>query len=219
MNFQNQIDYGQAYGIDVLGGVQVLEPLSLDTLKSLIVIRCGLLTPVFSEPETMAQAIATWFSVNAWGISKMVETASTDYLPLENYRRTESSSRNLTRARGETEKEKENTKDGGTIGDEFQNETEKTVSAYNSETYAPEEKNLSGGENTRTIDTGRDRSMERSSSENLADKESEERLTYGNIGTMTTQQMFNEELDLLERFNPYEWIISKFEKDLFLALW
>ena len=36
---------------------------------------------------------------------------------------------------------------------------------------------------------------------------------------MTTQKMFNEELDLLERFNPYEWIVSRMERDLFLALW
>ena len=211
MNFQNQIDYGQLYGIDVLGGVQVLEPLNLDTLKSLIVIRCGLLTPLYSEPETMAQAISNWFDVNAYGIGKMVDMAKTEYLPLENYRRNESVTRGLERARGEDE----TTKDTGDITDEYHNTTEKTVSAFNSTEYAPDEKTEASGDNTRTLNTERGRKL----AETQKDSEKEERLVYGNVGTMTTQQMFNEELDLLDRFNPYEWIVSRMERDLFLALW
>lgn len=211
MNFQNQIDYGQLYGIDVLGGVQAIEPLNLDTLKSLIVIRCGLLTPVFSEPETMAAAIENWFKVNAWGIGKMIATANTDYLPLENYRRNESVTRALDRERGEDEK----TTDSGDITDNYHNNTEKTVSAYNSTEYAPDEKTSGTGDNTRTLDTERGRKL----AETQTDNETEQRLVYGNIGTMTTQTMFNEELDLLERFNPYEWIVSRMERELFLALW
>lgn len=211
MNFQNQIDYGQSFGIDVLGGVQVLEPLNLDTLKSLIVIRCGLLTPLYSEPETMAQAISTWFDVNAYGIGKMLDMAKTEYLPLENYRRNESVTRGLERERGENER----TTDTGDITDEYHNATEKTVSAFNSTEYAPDEKTEATGDNTRTLDTERGRNL----TETQTDNETEERLVYGNIGTMTTQQMFNEELDLLDRFNPYEWIVSRMEHELFLALW
>ena len=211
MNFQNQIDYGQSFGIDVLGGVHVLEPLNLDTLKSMIVIRCGLLTPLYSEPETMAQAISNWFDVNAYGIGKMIDMAKTEYLPLENYRRNESVTRGLERARGEDE----TTKDTGDITDEYHNTTEKTVSAFNSTEYAPDEKTVATGDNTRTLNTERGRKL----AETQKDSEKEDKLVYGNIGTMTTQQMFNEELDLLERFNPYEWIVSKLEHDLFLALW
>ena len=36
---------------------------------------------------------------------------------------------------------------------------------------------------------------------------------------MTTQEMFNQELDLLERFNPYDWIVSRIENELFLGIW
>ena len=211
MNFQNQVDYSQEFGIDILGGVQAPEPLNVETLKNIIMLRCGLLTPLFSEPDTMASAITVWFNVNAYGISKMLDLAKTEYLPLENYRRNETANRTLDRERGENE----TTADSGTITDDYANNNEKTVSAYNSEEYAPDEKNQADGNNERSIDTERTRGL----SENLADTESETRLVYGNIGTMTTQQMFNEELDLLERFNPYEWIVSKLEHDLFLALW
>lgn len=231
MNFQNQVDWGELNGLDVLAGVKAPEPLSLETLKGFIMMRCGLLTPLYSEPETMASAIALWFNVHAYGISKMLDLASTEYLPLENYRRVESgnttrgevetTNRNLTRTTGENE----TTADNGTISDDYENHTEKTVSAYNESTYSPDEKNDSDGNNVRTIDTDRARikSGTLGDAENIARNHTEnskdDRLVYGNIGTMTAQDMFNQELDLLERFNPYEWIVAKFETDLFLSLW
>ena len=239
MNFQNQVDWGKLNGVDVLAGVKAPEPLSLDTLKGFIMMRCGLLTPLYSEPETMASAITLWFNVHAYGISKMLDLASTEYLPLENYRRVEEGTKSSTRARGEKEDterdlyrttgETENTTDGGTITDDYENHTEKTVSAYNESEYSPDEKNDSEGGNTRTLDTERERAktgtlgddenVRRNLTENVQDTGQDSRLVYGNVGTMTTQSMFNEELDLLERFNPYEWIVARFENDLFLSLW
>lgn len=279
MNFQNQVDWGELNGVDVLAGVKAPEPLSLETLKSFIMMRCGLLTPLYSEPETMASAITIWFNVNAYGISKMMDLASTEYLPLENYRRVEEGSRSSTRARGETESgsksltrareesenserdlsrttgdtervtDNETTSDGGTISDEYTNSTEKTVSAYNESDYSPDEKTDSTGNNVRTIDTERTRDQEKNTTrsgtlgddentrrnlteniqdtgqdsrnltENVQDSGQDRRLAYGNIGTMTSQDMFNQELDLLERFNPYEWIVAKMENELFLSLW
>lgn len=251
MNFQNQVDWGQLNGLDVLAGVKAPEPLSLETMKSFIMLRCGLLTPLYSEPETMASAIELWFNVHAYGISKMLDLAATEYLPLENYRRTEEGSSSSTRARGEKEDterdlarttgdteritDNETTSDGGTIEDDYTNSTEKTVSAYNESTYSPDEKTDSTGKNVRTIDTERNREQEKNTTrsgtlgddentrrnltENIKDSGQDRRLVYGNIGTMTAQDMFNQELDLLERFNPYEWIVARFETDLFLSLW
>ena len=82
MNFQNQVDYGQEFGFDVLAGVPEIAPLNRDTLKSHIMMRCGLLIPLYSEPETMQAAIAHWFNYMAYDISKMIELAQTEYLPL-----------------------------------------------------------------------------------------------------------------------------------------
>ena len=231
MNFQNQVDWGQLNGVDVLAGVKAPEPLSLETLKGFIMMRCGLLTPLYSEPETMASAIALWFNVNAYGISKMLDLASTEYLPLENYRRVESGNatrgevetigRKLDRENGETE----TTADDGSITDRYENHNEKTVSAYNETTYSPDEKNDSSGNNVRTIDTDRVRTMTgtqndvENTTRNHNETSKDDRLVYGNIGTMTAQDMFNQELDLLARFNPYDWIVARMENDLFLSLW
>ena len=68
MNFQNQIDYGQDFGIDVLEGVPEISPLNQDRLKSHIVYKCGLLIPLYSEPIVMRDAISHWFSYMAWKV-------------------------------------------------------------------------------------------------------------------------------------------------------
>ena len=247
MNFQNQIEYGNLNGLDVLSGVPEIQPLNRDTLKSHIVFRCGLLIPLYSEPETMQAAIAHWFNYMAYDISKMLELAQTEYLPLENYRRTESESRDqwVTNDKTNTGTDTlahtgtigdsggETTTDTGTITDEYTNNNEHTVSAYNDSSYSPDNKDDGGGDNERTLNT--ERELTRSNTRtflntdtrtlNLADNGVEhnadkvDRLVYGNIGTMTAQDMFNQELDLLDRFNPYDWIVDRFEADLFLGIW
>lgn len=43
--------------------------------------------------------------------------------------------------------------------------------------------------------------------------------THGNIGVTTNQQMIQEELELLESFDIYDWIAAKMEKELFLQVY
>lgn len=211
MNFQNQVDYGQHFGIDVLAGVPDIDTLDTDTLKSHIMLRCGLLIPLYSEPETMQAAIAHWFHYMAYDIDKMVALKKTEYLPLENYRRQE----NETIWRHIKDDDDTTITDTGTITDDLDGTTTNEVSAYNDSDYSPDRKQTVDQTNGRTLDT--ERSDNRDYTRQHDERNS--KTVYGNIGTMTSQDMFNQELDLLERFNPYEWIVSKLEKDLFLGIW
>lgn len=43
--------------------------------------------------------------------------------------------------------------------------------------------------------------------------------THGNIGVTTNTQLINEELALLKKFNVYDWIASKFERDLCIQIY
>lgn len=211
MNFQNQIDYGQYYGIDILGGIPEIPPLNLDTLKSHIMIRCGLLIPLYSEPETMQAAFTHWFQYMDYDIKKMLLVSGIQYDPLENYRRNESE----TIWRHIKDDDDTTITDTGTITDDLDGTTTNEVSAYNDDDYSPERRQTVDQTNTRTLDTervdGRDYTRQHD--------ERNSRTVYGNIGTMTTQDMFNQELDLLERFNPYDWIVSRIENELFLGIW
>lgn len=236
MNFQNQIEYGNYYGIDILEGVPDIQTLDRDTLKSHIMFRCGLLTPLYSEPETMQAAITHWFSYMRYDIDKMIALSATEYLPLENFRRNETET--VTKNKNGTDVTQhtgtisdsggETTEDSGTITDEYGSEKERLVSAYNDDDYSPSEKEIvSNGENTRTLDTTREvtngntRTFLNTDSITRGETggETRTRLEFGNIGTMTAQDMFNQELDLLDRFNQYDWIVTRFEKDLFLGIW
>lgn len=211
MNFQNQVDYGQEFGIDVLSGVPEIAPLNRDTLKSHIMMRCGLLIPLYSEPETMQAAIAHWFNYMAYDISKMIELAQTEYLPLENYRRTENESLH-THIKDDDDT---TIADTGTITDDLDGTTTNEVSAFNESAYSPERKQTVDQTNTRTLDTGRSDQRDYTRQQDAENT----RTVYGNIGTMTAQDMFNQELDLLARFNPYDWIVDRMEHELFLGIW
>ena len=52
MNLQNLVNFCHGHGLpDPFSGATVPAPLNLDSVKSAIMIRCGLLTPVYPEPE------------------------------------------------------------------------------------------------------------------------------------------------------------------------
>lgn len=211
MNFQNQLDFGQHFGIDVLSGVPNIDTLDADILKSHIMFKCGLLIPLYSEPETMRNAISHWFSYMSYDIEKMIALKKTSYLPLENYRRQE----NETIWRHIKDDDDTTITDTGTITDDLDGTTTNDVSAYNESSYSPDRQQTVDQTNERTLDT--ERSDNRDYTRQHDERNS--RTVYGNIGTMTAQDMFNQELDLLERFNPYEWIVSRMEKELFLGIW
>ena len=42
---------------------------------------------------------------------------------------------------------------------------------------------------------------------------------YGNIGVMSSQDLFKQELELLDGFNLYEWIAKKFDDDLMIGVY
>ena len=42
---------------------------------------------------------------------------------------------------------------------------------------------------------------------------------YGNIGIMSSQDLFRQELELLDGFNLYEWIAKKFDDDLMIGVY
>lgn len=223
MNFQNLVEYGNYFGVDLLAGVPEIETLNRDTLKSHIMFRCGLLIPLYSEPETMQAAISHWFDYMAYDINKMVSLKKTEYLPLENYRRNETENiwRHIKDDDDTSIKDEQTITDSGTITDDLDGTTTNEVSAYNEDDYSPERRQTVDQTSERTLDTERKQETERSDNRDYTRQhdENNSRLVYGNIGTMTAQDMFNQELDLLERFNPYDWIVDRIEKELFLGIW
>ena len=83
-NLQNLMDYCKHIEIDIFEGCTVPEPLERDQVINNIMLRCGLLTPVYSEPETFKMMTKMWFQSNQWNFEHLVKIMLANYSPIEN---------------------------------------------------------------------------------------------------------------------------------------
>ena len=84
MNFQNLVDYCQWQNIDIFENCTVPAPLNMDYVKNEIMKRCGLLRPVYGEPEVFKQLCKMWFDSNQWNFEHLVKIVQATYSPIEN---------------------------------------------------------------------------------------------------------------------------------------
>lgn len=231
MNFQNQLDWMPT----MLDDLPVPEQIDLETLQSAIMFECGLLTPLYSEPEVMRRAILQWFTERQWTFEKLIQIIEAEYSPIENTDRYEEYTKNGTDSRtgsetinrtGNSQDSTErtlNTTDSVTAS----SDTEDKVSAYNVDTYSPSSQRT--GENTSGGERDESESITTSGTTSGTDSHartdsgtSEEKLlrhVHGNIGVTSNVQLINEQLSLLHDFNIYQWIAINLRSSLFLEVW
>lgn len=257
MNLQNLVDYCEYNHLpSPFAGASVPEPLDLDTCLSAIMVRCGLLTPMFNDPDTFRNITTQWFTQKQWTFEHLINVIQAEYSPIENVfeERTETTTYGHTNTKTggfkDTNGGKDTVKDSGkdTVKDSGKDErdvsnsgtdtTTNTISAFNSSTYQPdnESKTLHGhkvdedltyGKQTDTTfgkqtETTHGHTLERvynseKDAEGGKDELSVKR--HGNIGVTTSQQLINEELELLRHFDIYGYIAELFEKDNMIMIY
>lgn len=85
MNLQNLVDYCRDFGLpDPFSGATVPAPLDVDKVKSAIMVRCGLLTPVYNDPPTCTNMITQWFFEKQWTFEHLIKVIQSEYEPTEN---------------------------------------------------------------------------------------------------------------------------------------
>ena len=220
MNLQNQVSYLPT----LLDGVTLpSDDLDAELLKSVIMERCGLLTPLYSEPEVMKEVISIWFRSHQWNIAHVIDLIKTAYNPLENYDRHEDLARGKTDTRNRSENTTENrNQEYSETGDITTNgETERKVAAFNTSEYAPADQTIQDSRTQSETGGSTEGTTTGSMTGTEAGNENEHAINYihGNIGVTTTQAMFLEELNLLGGFNAYQFIAEMFAKDLLLSIW
>ena len=219
MNFQNLVDFCQWKQIDIFEGCTVPEPLDISMVKNEIMKRCGLLRPVYSEPEVFRDLTKMWFDSNQWNFEHLAKIVTANYSPIENVYESDHYQTKHTgtdkRAFGGADTDTLSGTDTVTDG----SQTAHDVSAFNSSTYQPSSVDKNSGD----IDTkyGKKDTLEYGKTDDFTHGhiETYDRLRHGNIGVTTNDQLINEELDLLEKFNPYDWIAAKFERENFLQIY
>ena len=309
MTLQNVVDFLQANGQDLFDGCSTPDPIDMNLVKDYIMLRCGLLTPAYPEPELFKIQTRMWFSKEQWEFDHLVKILLADYNIIDNVDEWEdwtethsgTDSRTLggsdTLTHGETHTltgtdefthGETHTLSGtdsfthgethsltgtdslthgethtlsGTDTDTDTTSTSHNVSAYNSGGYQADSQDQNGGSVTHThgktdtasgtdsteygktdtasgtdsteygkTDTasGTDATTygktDTASGDDVHEYDKTDDLTHGeviefnkhrhgNIGVTAPQDIINKELDLLERFNVYDWIARKFERD------
>lgn len=239
MNFQNQIDYLPTMFDDFI----IPKALDRETVISNIVKRCGLLTPLYSEPYMTKAALDLWFSSNQWTLSHLVNIIEAEYSPIENVDRHDQQTREIGRDLSRSDQKTNKITDtGSSSGTETRhtdaettvnasNEAIDSVSPYDTDDWSNSSKRDEDNRSTTSTD-GTERVTDSRSDKHStqADEtgngtENEKTIEkfiqhmHGNIGVTTNQQMINQELDLMQRFHLYEWIAIEIQSDLFLSLY
>lgn len=281
MTLQNVVDFLEANGKDLFEGCSVPEPIDINLVKDYIMLRCGLLTPAYPEPELFKIQTRMWFSKEQWEFDHLVKLLLAEYDVIDNVTEwtntselhsgtdkrklggndrfshgethTLSGTDSLTHGETHTLSGTDTFTHGethtlsGTDTDTDTTSTTHNVSAYNSGGYQADSQDQNGGNvqhqygktdtasgNDTTkygrtdtasgqdstvygkTDTasGTDQTLYGKTDDLTHGERIETRVyRHGNIGLETPQDIMNKELDLLERFNVYDWISRKFERD------
>lgn len=232
MNLQNLIDYSKIYNEpDPLYGIDLPEPLDNEKCRSAILMRCGLLEPVYSDPRVFREMIYTWFHIRDWNFKHLIAIIQAEYSPIEN---TDRYSEHEIITAGTDSKSRAGT-DARTIGTTGSDTRTRTpdltrtmtdeISAENASDYQPDSKHTTHDTGTETTAGSRTEDVV----DNLTHDETESgkrdgtekytEHTHGNIGVTSNVQLINEETELIRRFNVYDWIAERIEETFFIMVY
>lgn len=249
INLAQLYNIGLNANIDIFSGLSLPEdsPLNLDIMKNVIMERCGLNIPMYSDPMVMASAVTVWSSKNQYTFKHMGKIYEAEYSPIENYDRYEDSNdtRDHTLDEGNNAEFSKNEKSTSSANSDItENKTSihsgtdvtedtRETSAYNSSEYQADNQGTNSLTHGETItDSGTGTNSTKGNSDKSADgtNTNERTLTenetndhnlhaHGNIGITTNTQMQTEEYELLRKYNPYNFIAELFENELTLFVY
>lgn len=241
MNLQNLVNYCRDFDLpDPFSEAIVPYPLNHDTCISAIMIRCGLLTPVFNDPDTFRNATTQWFAQKQWTFAHLIKIIEAEYNPVENvFEEREEITNNGSKdihTGGFKDKDSGNDKlsmSGTDRRDIVHGGTDTTtneISAFNSTSYQAD--NKSSTTNGHTVDdditygkyedTTYGKETKRTYENDTLSRTENGKLTmkrHGNIGITSADELINQELELLRHFDVYGFIAEQFEKDNMIMIY
>lgn len=240
---------GLSDGIDIFSGITLPagSSMDVDTLKSVIMEKCGLNIPMYADPRIMKSAIDVWSAKNQYTFAHVNKLYEASYSPIENYDRFEDSrtdhnkdtydKTNATSSKGETATANNNTsvsesKSSTHSGTDSTTETG-TVSAENASTFQNSDQTTTdlvhgesisdtgSGTTTASGSSSRNTSGSNNTNRNIVDleKTTENKHMHGNIGVTTAMSMEREEYELIGNYNPYNFLAGLFENELTLFVY
>lgn len=173
--------------------IKLYDKIDRDILIQQIIYHNWELEPMITDYFLLKSMIHNFFDMKYNDYARIYEALMSDYNPIHNYDRYEDFNEKRLNKRKDSFNGHEN------------NVSENTVSAYNSDSYQPSDKN---SENIKTDDI---RQIEDDDSYTTNNH------LYGNIGVTTSQQMLESEINLRLEKNLYRLIAIDFRKEFMLS--
>lgn len=217
-------------GDDLFKYLRLPEGIDKDTLTGNILMRGGEFEAVYSDPEFIQKSISIWSSKWYRTFEKWINALNIDYNPLENYDRMEEWTDNRNKSDTSDIDTSQSRNVDTTHNDESSDtqkdktETENKVSAFDSDSYQPHDKNETDYDSLRNSTSSGDTSENSSLNGNTKSKGTEDEASkhigrvHGNVGVTTSQQMLTSELQLAE-WNLYEHITDIFLSEYVIPIY
>ena len=191
------------YDKSVLDGLE-FEEVDSDNLKNILLMECGEFELLYPDLEFMKSSISLFSQKWKWTVKKWTDALKIEYAPLENYDRLESYGGKETVTNSGNSISKHEFERSGSDS----NNSENTISAYNSNTYQPDRKI------NNIISYATKEKNEETVTPNLKETRTPEleNHIHGNIGVTTSQQMLESEFNIA-LWNLYENIINLFKAE------
>ena len=205
-NFTNTLYGMYNYDPTIFDNITIPDGLNKDTLITEIMAECGENEVLYPNIPLLKHMILSFFDSHSYKYQKLFETMNYNYDPLENY--------NVTHKRTYTRTEN-GTDTTDTTVDNLSNgttTTENEVSAYDSASYSPSEKN------TQTGESKSEGTQNTSNKHDYTITETEDSNDYGDNSARSAMYAIQEQRELVD-FNLYKIIASDFEDDITIPLY
>ena len=199
------------YDKSVLDGLS-FEDVDSDTLKNILLMDCGEFELLYPNLEFMKSAMSVFSNKWKWTVKKWTDALKIKYAPLENYDRFESYGGKETVLNSGNSVNKHVEENDFSRNGSDSNNIENTTSAYNSNTYQPD--NKTDNVTTYGLRENNKNNVTDTITPNLTEVRTPEleNHIHGNIGVLTSQSMLRSELDIA-LWNLYENIVNLFKAE------
>ena len=210
------------------------EGMDKDAMEMYILQYCGENEVRYTDSVILQKFVAIWFRANKTQFGRIWDTINAEYNPLENYKRFEDSTRDISEneaTEGTTTLDSKvsgtATADGTDSGTESgTNNVDKFVSAFDSSSLQPREseegedsRNTSG--TTHSESTNSSTGNQNGSNTGKRDRLENEKYNYsghGSIGIITSQEMIKQEREIAQ-YDIYYYIAMKFEDEFTIPIY
>lgn len=182
----------------------------------------GDLTPLYSNPDYIKRHVTSVAKALKWSIDKLYNITQLEYNPIENYDRHEDWTDKHDGKFDKGQIDSTGMYQKGMISDTMggTQDTTHSVAAYNADTaqLADTDHTVTNSNETQTFGADNSSASETHGSDLTDNLDTHHGYIHGNIGTMTTQQMIEEEYQLA-RLNYLDDVCKLYSDHLLIGVW